>query len=56
MDNVMFIILGVALTGGGSVLYRGSTRLGVRSSAAAALAVGAVLLLIGLVNALSGTG
>ena len=49
-------ILGAALVAGGIVAYRGSTWVYVRSVGAAATAVGVVMLLIGLVNALSGTG
>ncbi len=56
MVDVVFIILGPALVAGGIVAYRGSALVYVRSLGAAATAAGAIMSLVGLVNALSGTG
>ncbi len=53
--SLIFLLLGTALVAGGSIPLRASTALAVRSSAAAAVATGALMVLIGLVNALSGT-
>jgi predicted phage tail protein len=53
--SLAFVLLGVALIAGSSVSFRGSPAVSVRSISAAAFAVGCVLLLIGLVNVLSGT-
>ncbi len=55
MDNSVFVILGAALIAGGTVVYRESGWVYVRASSAAATTVGAIMLLIGLVNVLSGT-
>ncbi len=55
MVEIVFIILGSALIAGGIVAYRGSARVYVRALSAAGIAAGVVMLLIGLVNALSGT-
>jgi len=56
MDNIVFVILGPALVAGGIVAYRSAAWVAVRSFGAAATAAGAVMALIGWVNALSGTG
>ena len=56
MENVTYLILGAALIAGGGVAYRGSAWVYVRALGAAAAAAGAVMFLIALVNALSGTG
>lgn len=53
--SLIFLLLGAALVAGGSVLFRGSEALHLRSISAAGLAAGSFMLLIGLVNALSGT-
>ena len=53
MDNFTLILLGAGLTAGGAVSFRGSTMLGVRALAAAALAPGAIMLFVAIINALS---
>ncbi len=53
--NLIFLLLGAALLSGGSVAFRGSDALTIRSLSAAAVAAGYLMFLIGLVNALSGT-
>ena len=53
--NLIFLLLGAALLAGGTVSFRGSDALSVRSISAAALAAGYLMFVIGLVNALSGT-
>lgn len=53
--NLIFLLLGAALVAGGTVSFRGSDALSIRSLSAAALAAGYLMFLIGLVNALSGT-
>ncbi len=53
--SLVFLLVGAAFVAGGTVAYRGGTSLAVRSASAAALAMGSLALLIGLVNALSGT-
>lgn len=53
--NLMFLLLGAALLAGGTVSFRGSDALTVRTISAAALAAGYLMFLIGLINALSGT-
>jgi len=53
--SLIFLLLGAALLAGGSVSFRGSDALTVRSISAAALAAGYLMFLIGLINALSGT-
>ncbi len=55
MDTVTFAILGPALIAGGIVLYRSRAEVTARAFGAAATAAGAVMALIGWVNALSGT-
>jgi len=49
------LLLGAALLAGGAVSFRESTAVSIRTVSAAALAVGYLIFLIGLVNALSGT-
>jgi hypothetical protein len=56
MDNVVFVILGPALIAAGIVAYRGSAWVYVRAVGAAAVVAGAIMALIGFVNAFSGTG
>ena len=53
--NLVFLLLGAALVAGGTVAFRGGNTVIIRSVSAAALAAGCLMLLIGLVNALSGT-
>ena len=53
--NLVFLLLGAALVAGGTVSFRGGNTVIIRSVSAAALAAGCLMLLIGLVNALSGT-
>ena len=53
--SLVFLLLGAALLAGGAVAFRGADTLPLRSASAAALAVGSLAFLIGLVNALSGT-
>ena len=53
--NLILLLLGAAMLAGGSVSFRGSDALTVRSISAAALAAGYLMFLIGLINALSGT-
>lgn len=53
--SLFFLLLGAALLAGGTISFRGSTAITVRSISAAALAVGYLMFLIGLINALSGT-
>jgi len=53
--SLIFLLLGAAVVAGATVSFRGSNTLIVRSASAAALAAGYLMLLIGLVNALSGT-
>lgn len=53
--NLIFLLLGAALLTGGTVSLRGSDALTIRSISAAALGVGYLMFLIGLINALSGT-
>lgn len=53
--SLVFLLIGAALVAGASVAISGSRSLTVRSIAAAALATGSLLSLIGLVNAMSGT-
>ena len=53
--NLVFLLLGAALLAGGTVSFRGSDALTIRTISAAALAAGYLMFLIGLVNALSGT-
>ena len=56
MDNFLLLVLGPALVAGGIVAYRSSAVVYVRSFGAATTTAGAVMSLVGLVNALSGTG
>ena len=53
--NLMFLLLGAVLLAGGTVSFRGSTAISIRTISAAALATGYLMFLIGLINALSGT-
>ncbi len=53
--NLIFLLLGAVLLAGGSVSFRDGDALTVRSISAAALAAGYLMVLIGFVNALSGT-
>ena len=53
--NLVFLLLGAALLAGGTVSFRGSDAVTVRTISAAALAAGYLMFLIGLINALSGT-
>ncbi len=53
--NLAFLLIGAALLAGAGVSYRSGETTRVRSLSAAGLAVGAIMFLIGLVNALSGT-
>lgn len=53
--NLIFLLVGAALLAGGTVSFRGSNALMVRSVSAGALAAGYLMFLIGLINALSGT-
>lgn len=53
--NLAFLLIGAALLAGAGVSYRSGGTTRVRSLSAAGLAVGAIMFLIGLVNALSGT-
>ena len=53
--SLIFLLLGAALLAGGTVSFRESTAISIRSISAAALAAGCLMFLIGLINALSGT-
>ena len=53
--SLFFLLAGAGLVAGSAVSYRASEGVLDRSVSAAALAAGSVMLLIGLVNALSGT-
>lgn len=53
--SLFFLLAGAALTAGSSISYRGGAAVGVRSVSAAAFVAGVLMVLIGLVNALSGT-
>jgi len=53
--DLIFLLLGAALLAGGTVSFRGSDAVAVRTISAAALAAGYLMFLIGLINALSGT-
>jgi hypothetical protein len=53
--SLIFLLLGAALLAGGTISFRESTTITIRSISAAALAAGYLMFLIGLVNALSGT-
>lgn len=53
--GLVFLLVGAALLSAGTVSFREGTAVGIRTISAAALAVGFVMFLIGLVNALSGT-
>ena len=53
--NLIFLIAGAALVAGSSVSYRGTEAISVRAASASALVAGALMLFIGLVNAVSGT-
>ena len=53
--GLVFLLLGSALVAGGVVLFSAASSAGLRSVAAAAVAPGGLMALIGLVNALSGT-
>ncbi len=55
MDSTTLAILGPALIAGGTVLYRSRAVVTARAFGAASIAAGAVMALIGWVNALSGT-
>ena len=56
MDNVYWLIIGAALTAAGIVAFRQGKHVAVRSIAAAGFTAGVIMFIIGLVNALSGTG
>jgi len=53
--DLIFLLLGVALLAGGTVSFRESTAISIRSISAASVAAGYLMFLIGLVNGLSGT-
>ena len=53
--DLIFLLLGAALLAGGTVSFRRSGALTIRTISAAALAAGYLMFLIGLINALSGT-
>ena len=53
--SLVFLIVGAALLAGSSVSFRGSAAISVRTASAAALTAGSLMLLVGLVNVLSGT-
>ena len=53
--SLFFLIAGAALLAGGTVSFRESAAVGIRSISAAAVAAGYLMFLIGLLNALSGT-
>jgi hypothetical protein len=53
--SLIFLLLGAALTAGGTVSFRANPAVSVRAISAAVLAAGYLMFLIGLVNALSGT-
>jgi hypothetical protein len=53
--SLFFLLAGAALVAGSSVALLGNQAIGVRSASAATLAAGALMLTVGVVNALSGT-
>jgi hypothetical protein len=53
--SLIFLLAGSALVAGSSVSLQGSRTVAVRAASAATLAIGGLMLAIGLVNALSGT-
>ena len=53
--SLISLLAGSALVAGSSLSFLGSRTVAVRSASAAALASGGLMLIIGLVNALSGT-
>ncbi|MDH3539049.1 MAG: hypothetical protein OEP52_03550 [Acidimicrobiia bacterium] len=53
--SLIFLLLGATLLAGGTVSFRESTAVSIRTVSAAVLAAGFLMFLIGLVNALSGT-
>ncbi len=56
MDNIVYVIVGPSLVAGGVVLYLQSTWTVARALSASAGVAGAIIALVGWVNALSGTG
>ncbi len=56
MDNIVFVIVGPALVAGGVVLYLQSRWSVARALSASAGVAGAIMALVGWVNAFSGTG
>ena len=55
MENVLYLLIGATLTTAGIVAFLESKLVAVRAAAAASFTAGGIMLLIGLVNALSGT-
>ena len=55
MENLIYVILGPTQVVGGLVAYRGSTWVYVRAVAAAVATAGAIMSVIGWVNAMAGT-
>jgi hypothetical protein len=53
--SLIFLLIGAALVAGSSIAIRGTHSIAVRSASAATLAAGSLMLVIGLVNGLSGT-
>lgn len=53
--SLIFILAGAALVAGGTVAFREGNGLMIRSVSASAMALGSLGLIIGLVNAVSGT-
>jgi len=53
--SLVFLLSGGALVADSSVILHAEAPVGIRSVSAAALAAGGLMLLVGLVNALSGT-
>jgi hypothetical protein len=53
--SLIFLLTGAALLAGGTISFRESTAVSIRTMSAAALTAGYLMFLIGLVNALSGT-
>lgn len=56
MENVVYVILGPAQFAGGIVAYRGNSWVYVRAVGAAVATAGAIMSVIGWVNAMAGTG
>ena len=53
--SLLFLLLGAALLAGGGVMLREGSSVAARTVSTASLAVGCLMFLVGLVNALSGT-